>query len=84
MVMTIALLKLPAAPRSRLRPILDWLRHAKVALAHPAPDVDRLSERLLADINAEPPDIARAFDQEISRMSLLGLGWQPPQRPRNR
>ena len=79
--MSIALFKAPAARPSRLQPILDWLRHAKVALALPAQDADRLSDHYLADIGAERPDIARAVDQEIGRLGLLDIGWQQPRRP---
>jgi uncharacterized protein YjiS (DUF1127 family) len=69
---------------SRLRPILDWLRQARVALALPAQDADRLSDHHLADIGAERPDIARAVDQEIGRLGLLDIGWQQPRRPNRR
>jgi uncharacterized protein YjiS (DUF1127 family) len=82
--MSIAVFKSPAARPSWLRPILDWLRHARAALAVPPEDLDRLSDRQLADIGAERPDIARAVDQEVGRLGLLDIGWQQPRRPLRR
>ena len=79
--MSIAVFKSPVARPSRLQPILDWLRHARAALAQPVQDFDRLSDRQLADIGAERPDITRAVDQEVGRMGLLDIGWQQPRRP---
>ncbi len=80
--MSIALFKAPAARPSRLRPILDWLRQAGIALAQPVEDTDRLSDHHLADIGVEKPDITRAVDLEIGRLGLLDIGWQQPRRPR--
>ena len=82
--MSIALFKVPAARPSKLRPILDWLRQAKVALALPMQDADRLSDHHLADIGAERPDITRAVDREVGRLGLLDIGWQQPRRPNRR
>ena len=76
--MSITFFKAPAAQPNRLQPILDWLRQARAALAHPIQDIDRLSDRHLADIGAEKPDITRAVDREVGRLGLLDIGWQQP------
>lgn len=65
-----------------LRAVLDWLRHAKIAvnLPHdpslPNENVEDLSDRQLRDIGAERKDVARATDMELGRLGLLDIGWQ--------
>jgi hypothetical protein len=65
----------------RLRALLEWLRHAKVAVNLPYQSAEDLSDRLLRDIGGEPQDIARAIDRELGRLGLLDIGWQKPRRP---
>jgi hypothetical protein len=71
----------PAHP-SRLRPLLDWLRHARVALS--LRDFEALPEDHLRDIGVERQAIGPAVDRDIGRLSLLDIGWQPPLKPRRR
>ncbi|MER9236636.1 hypothetical protein NKI56_32255 [Mesorhizobium sp. M0622] len=63
-----------------LRAVLDWLRHAKIAVNLPYENVEDLPDRQLRDIGGERKDIARAMDRELGRLGLLDTGWQPPQR----
>ena len=69
------------APPPGLRAVLDWLRHARVAIhltqqnvVHQ--DVEDLSDRELRDIGGERKDVARAMDRELGRLGLLDIGWQ--------
>ena len=71
----------PIARPTWLRAVLDWLRHARVAvrLAHQDvahQDVEDLSDRELRDIGGERKDVARAMDRELGRLGLLDIGWQ--------
>ncbi|MER9626759.1 hypothetical protein [Mesorhizobium sp. M0296] len=59
-----------------LRAVLDWLRHAKIAVNLPYQNVEDLSDRQLRDIGGERKDIARAMDRELGRLGLLDIGWQ--------
>jgi len=84
--MSVTVLNPPAPSPVWLRAVLDWLRHARVAvrLAHQDvahQDVEDLSDRQLRDIGAERRDVARAMDRELGRLGLLDIGWQPPRRP---
>ena len=84
--MSVTVLNPPASTPVWLRAVLDWLRHARVAvrLAHQDvahQDVEDLSDRQLRDIGAERRDVARAMDRELGRLGLLDIGWQPPRRP---
>ncbi|MER8440746.1 hypothetical protein NKH36_08810 [Mesorhizobium sp. M1312] len=69
----------PAVARPAwLRAVLDWFRHAKVAVNLPHEKVDDLPDRQLHDIGAERKDVARAMDRELGRLGLLDIGWQRP------
>ena len=74
-------LKYPAARSIRLRALLEWLRHAKVAVNLPYESAEDLSDYQLRDIGGERQDIARAMDRELGRLGLLDIGWQRPRRP---
>jgi hypothetical protein len=74
-------LKSPAFP-VRLRAVLDWLRHARVAVRLAHQNVEDLSDRQLRDIGGERKDIARAMDRELGRLGLLDTGWQQPRKGR--
>ncbi|MER8534746.1 hypothetical protein NKH61_21190 [Mesorhizobium sp. M1005] len=63
-----------------LRTMLDWLRHAKIAVNLPYENVEDLSDRQLRDIGGERKDIARAMDRELGRLGLLDIGWQRPRK----
>ncbi|MER8525965.1 MULTISPECIES: hypothetical protein [unclassified Mesorhizobium] len=63
-----------------LRAMLDWLRHAKIAVNLPYENVEDLSDRQLRDIGGERKDIARAMDRELGRLGLLDIGWQRPRK----
>ncbi|MFD1982214.1 hypothetical protein ACFSOZ_05855 [Mesorhizobium newzealandense] len=83
--MSVTVLNPPASTPVWLRAVLDWLRHARVAvrLAHQDvahQDVEDLSDRQLRDIGAERRDVARAMDRELGRLGLLDIGWQKPRR----
>jgi hypothetical protein len=75
-----------AVPPVWLRAVLDWFRHAKIAvnLPHepnlPYENVEDLSDRQLRDIGAERKDVARAMDRELGRLGLLDIGWQRPRK----
>jgi uncharacterized protein YjiS (DUF1127 family) len=81
--MSIAVNETATVRSGRLRLILDWLRHAKVA-SSVVQSMNGLSDRDLADIGAKRPDIARAVNHEVHRLRLLDLGWQQPYRPQRR
>ncbi|MER9432438.1 hypothetical protein NKL07_07375 [Mesorhizobium sp. C280B] len=63
-----------------LRAMLDWLRHAKIAVNLPYENVEDLADRQLRDIGGERKDIARAMDRELGRLGLLDIGWQRPRK----
>jgi uncharacterized protein YjiS (DUF1127 family) len=78
--MSIVVWKSSTAQRVSLHAVLDWFRHARVAISIPRHDVEDLSDRALKDIGAERKDIARAMDRELGRSGLLDIGWQQPRR----
>jgi hypothetical protein len=82
--MSIAVSETATVRSGRLRLILGWLRHAKVALSVGHQSMNGLSDRDLADIGAERPEIVRAVNHEVHRLGLLDLGWQLPYRPQRR
>ena len=83
--MSIALNETAIIRPSRLRPILDWLRHARVALSLPRQsDLPELPDDIRADIGEKPLDVERTVDSEVARLGLLDLGWQQPYRPARR
>ena len=78
-------LNAPVSTPAWLSAVLDWFRHARVAIrlarhdiAHQS--VENLSDRQLRDIGAERRDVARAVDREMGRLGLLDIGWQKPGR----
>lgn len=77
--MSIAITHSAPPARNRLRPVLDWLRHARIALEQ-AHEARPLPAHLLTDIGETPTDIARAVDHDVARLGLLDLGWQQPRR----
>lgn len=77
--MSIALTHSAPSARGWTQPILNWLRHARVALAQ-AHEAKPLPDHLLADIGETPADIARTVDHDVARLGLLDLGWQQPRR----
>lgn len=75
----------PVSTPAWLSAVLDWFRHARIAIrlarhdiAHQS--VENLSDRQLCDIGAERRDVARAVDREMGRLGLLDIGWQKPGR----
>ncbi|WP_457150183.1 hypothetical protein [Mesorhizobium sp. P5_C1] len=78
-------LNAPVSTPAWLSAVLDWFRHARVAIrlarydiAHQ--NVENLSDRQLRDIGAERRNVARAVDREMGRLGLLDIGWQKPGR----
>lgn len=76
----------PVSTPAWLSAVLDWFRHARVAIRLARHDiahqnVENLSDRQLRDIGAERRDVARAMDRELGRLGLLDIGWQKPRRP---
>ncbi|RUV66882.1 MAG: hypothetical protein EOR30_09685 [Mesorhizobium sp.] len=76
--MSYIVLRPAAAKPIWLRPVLEWLRHAKIAVNLPHEKVEDLPDRQLRDIGAERKDVARAMDRELGRLGLLDIGWQRP------
>jgi hypothetical protein len=73
---------LRTAPASghTLRPLLDWLRQARMAVRlADQPAVSR-DAPLLADVGLSADQIGRAVDRGSIEIGLLGLGWQQPGR----
>lgn len=78
--MSIVTLNSPAARPASLIAVIDWFRHARVAINLPRQDVEDLSDRQLSDIGAKRKDVTRAVDRELGRLGLLDIGWQQPRR----
>lgn len=82
--MSANVIKATYVPPIRVRPILDWFRHMKVALNVPAQDFACLTEHYRRDAGIPCKDVGRAVDAELGRLGLLDIGWQPPRRPTRR
>ncbi|UVK39791.1 hypothetical protein LHFGNBLO_001196 [Mesorhizobium sp. AR10] len=79
--MSTIVFKSPATRPTWMLALLDWLRHARVAVNLPQhQNVEDLSDRQLRDIGARRKDITRAMDRELGRLGLLDIGWQKPRR----
>lgn len=79
----IALKSQPLRP-SRIQPVLDWLRQARVAASLPLQNAEALSDSYLRDIGLRREDVARPVAEAPQRLGLLDLGWQAPRRPKRR
>ena len=66
---------------SRIQPVLDWLRQARIAASLPLQNAEALSDSYLRDIGLRREDVARTVSQAPQRLGLLDLGWQAPRRP---
>ena len=64
--------------------LLDWLRHARIAINLPPQDSGYLSDAHLRDIGLRRTDIARSVSDAPQRLGLLDLGWQPPRSNKHR
>lgn len=69
---------------SRIQPVFDWLRQARVAASLPLQNAEALSDSYLRDIGLRREDVARKVTEAPQRLGLLDLGWQSPQRPKRR
>ncbi|CAM5427086.1 hypothetical protein ACHMW4_14445 [Mesorhizobium sp. UC22_110] len=69
---------------SRIQPVLDWLRQARVAASLPLQNAEALSDSHLRDVGLRPEDVARTVTEAPQRLGLLDLGWQTPRQPRRR
>ena len=75
----------PASTPAWQRAVLDWFRHARVAIRLAGRDiayqnVEDLSDRQLRDIGGGRRDVARAKDRGRGRRGLRAIGWQKPGR----
>ncbi|MBN9232625.1 MULTISPECIES: hypothetical protein [Phyllobacteriaceae] len=82
--MSAIVLKSEVARPNRIRPLLDWLRHARIAINLPPQDSGYLSDAHLRDIGLRRTDIARSVSDAPQRLGLLDLGWQPPRSNKHR
>jgi len=83
--MSIALNEATIIRPSRLRPILDWFRHARVAISLPPQhSLPELPDDVRADIGEKSLDVERTVDRGVARLGLLDLGWQQPYKPLRR
>ena len=82
--MSVIVLKSQPLRPSRIQPVLDWLRQARVAASLPLQNAEALSDSYLRDNGLRREDVARPVAEEPQRLGLLDLGWQAPQRPKRR
>lgn len=82
--MSALVLKSELVRPNRIRPLLDWLRHARIAISLPPQDSGHLSDAHLRDIGLRRVDIARKVSEAPQRLGLLDLGWQPPRSNKRR
>ncbi|HEV2506560.1 MAG TPA: hypothetical protein VGV39_26035 [Mesorhizobium sp.] len=69
---------------SRIQPVLDWLRQARVAASLPLQNAEALSDSYLRDVGLRREDVARTVTEAPQRLGLLDLGWQGPRQQRRR
>ncbi len=69
---------------SRIQPVLDWLRQARIAASLPLQNAEALSDAYLRDLGLRREDVARTVTEAPQRLGLLDLGWQAPQHQRRR
>lgn len=69
---------------SRIQPVLDWLRQARIAASLPLQNAEALSDAYLRDVGLRREDVARTVTEAPQRLGLLDLGWQAPQHQRRR
>ena len=69
---------------SRIQPVLDWVRQARIAASLPLQNAEALSDAYLRDVGLRREDVARTVTEAPQRLGLLDLGWQAPQHQRRR
>lgn len=67
---------------SRIQPVLDWLRQARIAASLPLQNAEALSDAYLRDVGLRREDVARTVTEAPQRLGLLDLGWQAPHHQR--